>query len=101
MIAQGEREDNPGSRQVSSPIQERPNRSVYAKGDRHKPQATVAKGKEVLEGHGSTGDYPNQTRANRVEDIPFARALGSIPRGEEVYSEKGVIGVTLAHHEPA
>ena len=54
----------------------------------------MAKGKEVLGGHGSTGDYPNQARAERVEDIPFARALGSIPRGEEVYSEKSVIGVT-------
>ena len=69
----------------------------------------MGKGKEVLGGHGSTGDYPNQTRAERVEDIPFERALGSIPRGEEVYSKKSVIGGyafrviggTLAHHEPA
>ena len=67
---------------------------MYAKGDRHKTQATVGKGKEVLGGHGSRGDYPNQTRANRVEDIPFARALGSAQRGEEVHSEQGVIDGT-------
>ena len=67
---------------------------MYAKGDRHKHQGFVAKGKEVLGGHGSTGDYPNQTRANRVEDIPFARALGSVQRSERILSEKGVTGVT-------
>ena len=54
----------------------------------------MAKGKEVLGGHGSTGDYPNQTRANRVEDIPFARALGSVQRSERIGSKKGVIGGT-------
>ena len=54
----------------------------------------MGKGKEVLGGHGSRGDYPNQTRANRVEDIPFARALGSAQRGEEVHSEQGVIDGT-------
>ena len=55
----------------------------------------MAKGKKVLGGNGITGDYPNQARAERVEDIPFARTLGSIQRGEEVCSEKSVIGVTL------
>ena len=59
-----------------------------------KHQGFVAKGKEVLGGHGSTGDYPNQTRAQRVEDIPFARALGSAQRGEGIGSEKGVTAGT-------
>ena len=36
-----------------------------------------------------------------MADIPFARALGSAQRGEGISSEKGVIGVTLAHHENA
>ena len=34
-----------------------------------------------------------------MADIPFARALGSAQRGERILSKKGVIGVTLAHHE--
>ena len=68
---------------------------MYAKGDRHKPQGEVEEDKRPLERVRKDGDYPNQTRAERVEDIPFARALGSIPRGEEVHSEKGVTGVTL------
>ena len=29
-----------------------------------------------------------------MEDIPFARALGSVPRSERIGSKKGVIGGT-------
>ena len=54
----------------------------------------LATGESLLEGIRKDGDYPNQTRAERVEDIPFARALGSAQRGEEVHSEQGVIDGT-------
>ena len=50
----------------------------------------LATGESLLEGIRKDGDYPNQTRAERVEDIPFARALGSAQRGEGIGSEKGV-----------
>ena len=78
VIAQGEREDNPAADRY--PVLSRNDliAACMPKATDTNPRRFVGKGKEVLGGHGSTGDYPNQTRANRVEDIPFARALGSV-----------------------
>ena len=94
VIAQGDREDNPAADRY--PVLSKndliaacmPKATDTSHGERWRRTKAYWKGLE------KDGDYPNQTRANRVEDIPFARALGSAQRGEGIGSEKGVTAGT-------